>query len=265
MAARTSSTSDADAAVAALLARARADEAVLGLWLGGSRGKGAATDQSDYDIGLVVSDDGIAMWRDHLDSLPKGLIDASLFGHGTFAGYAAWDSRQSWDRYSFVGVTALIDRTGDIQALIDDKARIPPHAVDVAIHAALDRFVNQAYRAARCRRGGDALASRLEAAQAPDAFLDALFALNGGRLRPYAKHLAWELETRPLAASPWSAEELAALLAAALGEDPIAPLLSMLTGLEALARQAGHGAALDAWGEGLDWFKRWAPAGSQGG
>ena len=159
----------------------------------------------------------------------------------------------------FVGVTALVDRTSDIQALIDDKARIPPQAVRAAIDDALDRFVNQAYRAAKCRRDGDVLACRLEAAQAPDAFLEVLFAVNGGRLRPYAKHLLWELETRPLRASPWRPEELAALLAAALGEEPIAPLQVMLIGLETLTRQAGHGAVLDAWGSGLDWLKRWSP------
>lgn len=256
MAASVSSTSEA--AFSALRARAEADPSVLGLWLGGSRGKGRATDASDHDCGLVVADEALDAWRGHCAALAAHGVDAMVFGHAGFAAYAAWGGPQAWDRYSFVGVKALIDRTGDIQALIDDKARIPPAAVEAFVAAALDHFVNQVYRALKCRRDGDGLASRLEAAQAPQPFLEVLFALDGGRLRPYPKYLAWELARRPLAASPWSDAQLRDLLAETLGETPVAALQAMLVGVEHLARAHGHGAVLDAWGEALPWMLAWS-------
>jgi hypothetical protein len=231
---------------------------VLGLWLGGSRGKGRPTAHSDYDFGLVVAEAGLPAWRERIAALPEGL-DAALFTRPAFAAYAAWGGPQAWDRYSFVGVGALIDRTGDIQALIDDKARIPPPAVTAFVDASLDHFVNQSYRALKGRRDGDPLASRLEAAQAPAPFLDALFALDSGRLRPFAKYLAWELEVRPLAAAPWTSGALQALLLGVLSPDPVRALQALLRDLEPLARDAGHGAVLDAWGPALPWMKTWTP------
>ncbi len=249
MAARTSSTSDADAAFAGLLADAQASPDVLGFWLGGSRGKGRITDHSDYDVGLVVTDGRQGAWRARLAAMDS--FDAQVFDHAGFAAYAAWGGPQAWDRYSFAHVRALIDRTGDIQALIDAKATIPADQVPSFTDAALDLFANQLYRACKCLRDGDPLASRLEAAQAPEAFLDALFALAGGRLRPYPKYLAWELREWPLAGAPWGADELLALLDAALGPTPIPALQAMLAGLEPMARSAGHGDVLDAWDDGL--------------
>ncbi|MGA0600414.1 hypothetical protein ACO2Q3_06875 [Caulobacter sp. KR2-114] len=256
MAARTSSISEGDAAFARLLAEAQGSPEVLGLWLGGSRGKGRATARSDYDLGLVLQDGRHPPWRARLAAIPG--FDAQVFDHAGFAAYAAWGGPQAWDRYSFAHVRALIDRTGDIQALIDAKAAVPPDQVFAFIDAALDRFVNQLYRACKCLRDGDALASRLEAAQAPDAFLDAVFALHGGRLRPYAKYLAWELTEHPLSHAPWPAVDLLALLDQALSPIPVPALQALLAGLEPLARAAGHGGVLDAWGEVLPLVRTFA-------
>jgi len=257
VAASVSSTSEA--AFAALKARAEADPGVLGLWLGGSRGKGRATDASDHDCGLVVADDAVAAWRAWCAARAPDGIDAAVFTQRQFAAYAAWDGPQAWDRYSFVDVRALIDRTGDIQALIDDKARIPPAAIEAFAAAALDRFVNQAYRAMKCARDGDALASRLEAAQAPEAALDFLFAIDGGRLRPYPKYLGWELQRRPLEGVPWTGAALLALVDQALGAAPAPALQALLDALTPLARSRGHGATLDAWGAALPWMLAWSP------
>lgn len=249
MADRTSSISDQHGAFGGLLAAAEASPEVLGFWLGGSRGKGRPTVHSDYDVSLVVADGHQAPWRARLAALDG--FDALVFDHAGFAAYAAWGGPQAWDRYSFAHVRALIDRTGDIQRLIDAKAVIPAEHVAAFVDAALDRFVNQLYRACKCLRDGDALASRLETAQGPDAFLDALFALAGGRLRPYPKYLAWELAEHPLQDAAWTGREIQTLLDTALTRAPIAALQAMLAGLEPMARAAGHGAVLDAWGDQL--------------
>jgi hypothetical protein len=85
---------------------------------------------------------------------------------------------------------------------------VPPPVIDSFIRAAIDHVINQVFRALKCLRDGDAPAARLEAAEMTAPLLDALFALNGGRLRPYYKYLTWELTTHPLEHCPWGAEEL---------------------------------------------------------
>ena len=45
------------------LAQARIDPAVVGLVLGGSRGKGFQSARSDYDLYLIVRDEAVARYR----------------------------------------------------------------------------------------------------------------------------------------------------------------------------------------------------------
>jgi hypothetical protein len=69
-----------------------------------------------------------------------------------------------------------------------------------------------------------------------------VFALHG-RLRPYNKYLAWELENFPLP-QPWN-DALAP--GAVLGR-----AVSLFPAVARLARAHGHGEVLDSWGTDLD-------------
>lgn len=206
---------------------------------------------------MVVDPSAAQSLREQVAAAPSRLKNLPVFTQPGFAAYAAWGGPHAWDRYSFVGVRTLIDRTGQIQSLIADKASIPAHAARAFIDAALDLFLNPLYRALKGLRDGDALASRLDGAQAPQAFLDVIVALNGGRLRPSAKYLAWELETCPLAASPWTADAILARLEEILSPVPTRAQQALLEGLEPLARGAGHDAARDAWRAALPWMRTW--------
>ena len=117
-----------------------------------------------------------------------------------FERHAAWGSAEAWDRYSYAHLKPIIDKTGRLQALIDAKGCVPEAQVRGFIGASLDYLINQLYRGLKCLRDGDPVASQLEAAEGVKPFLDAIFALHDGRLRPYYKYLAWELreETYPL-------------------------------------------------------------------
>lgn len=244
----------------ALLKRAQEDSAVVAFWLGGSRGKGRPTRHSDYDIMILVTEDAYRPFCRELglegpfqgDWRPG--VDLSV---GTLRGFeaaAAWESPERGYRYGHAHVKALIDKTGEAQALIDAKACVPADKVAGFIHDALDHAINQAYRALKCLRDGDPAASRLEAAEGVNPYFDAAFALHGGRLRPYYKYLRWELERWPLTQLPTGGARLMDQALEVLGESGGPALSALLAETRGAFRAAGHGAVYDGWGEKLDWI-----------
>ncbi|HEY1752361.1 MAG TPA: nucleotidyltransferase domain-containing protein [Caulobacteraceae bacterium] len=244
----------------ALLTRARDDPAILAFWLGGSRGMGRPTEHSDWDVGILVTEDAYepfcreiglegpfqADWRPGVDLMVRTLPMFEAFG--------AWESDERAYRYAYAHLTALVDKTGRAQPMIDAKACVPADAVPGFIHASLDHALNQAYRALKCLRDGDPVASRLEAADGVNPYFDAVFALHGGRLRPYAKYLRWELETWPLARLPTGDAALMDRALGVLGRDGGPTLSTLLAEARVAFRAAGQGAAYDGWGETLDWI-----------
>jgi hypothetical protein len=243
-----------------LLRRAEDDAAILALWLGGSRGMGRPTEHSDWDIWLVAADDAIERLRAELGV--AGLaqmawrpgVDLILTTMGELERLDVTASNTNGRSHMFAHLNALVDKTGEAQRLIDAKARIPAGEIAGVIHAALDHALNQAYRALKCLRDGDAGASRLEAAEGVNPFFDAVFALHDGRLRPYYKYLRWELETWPLTQLPDGGPALMDRALSVLGLDGGAGLSALLAETHAAFRAAGHGAAYDGWGEVLDWI-----------
>jgi hypothetical protein len=243
-----------------LLRRAEDDAAILALWLGGSRGMGRPTEHSDWDIWLVAADDAIERLRAELGV--AGLaqmawrpgVDLILTTMGELERLDVTASNTNGRSHMFAHLNALVDKTGEAQGLIDAKARIPAGEIAGVIHAALDHALNQAYRALKCLRDGDAGASLLEAAEGVNPFFDAVFALHDGRLRPYYKYLRWELETWPLTQLPDGGPALMDRALSVLGLDGGAGLSALLAETHAAFRAAGHGAAYDGWGEVLDWI-----------
>jgi len=249
----------------ALLRRAEADPAVLAFWLGGSRGMGRPTEFSDYDVGIIMAEDAYepfcrelglegpfqADWRPGVDLMVRTFP--------MFEAFATWGTDEAPYRYAFAHLKALIDKTGRAQPLIDAKACVPAGAVPDFIDASLDHALNQAYRGLKCLRDGDPAASRLEAAEGINPFLDAAFALHGGRLRPYFKYLRWELDAYPLDRLPFDSPALMDRLAAVLSPGGAVALSELLAAAQAPSRAAGHVHAFDGWGEKLDWILAWRP------
>ncbi|OKI68926.1 nucleotidyltransferase domain-containing protein [Micromonospora sp. CB01531] len=216
-----------------LLARVKADPAVVGLVLTGSQARGMATVHSDHDVHVVVGS------RDERWHTTRRIaeLDEIVCTLDELA-----DTSDLWQRYAFRGARVLLDRLGgDVAALVERQA--VPTEVEATAWArdALDGYVNLAYRAAKSRRDGNTLAATLDERDSVPWLLTTVFALHG-RLRPYNKYLRWELETYPLPA-PWMA---AAFPARAL-RDPV----GMFPDVARPARERGHGDVLDAWGDGL--------------
>lgn len=255
MAESASETSEGAAKFAELLDLARRDDNILAFWLGGSRGAGRETRHSDYDCMMVVGeaalDDYAARFEGHKRFAG---VDSGVTTLPALEAYAAWGGPQAWDRYSFTRLKVLVDKTALLPALIAAKARIPTEHLGAFIDASADHFVNQVYRSAKTARDGLALAARLEAAESVKPLLDALFALDGGRPRPFPKYLAWELETQPLGALPWPTDGFLARLERVLAHGDQQALQQLLAALDGQLRQAGHAAVLDAWQPELRWM-----------
>ncbi len=83
-----------------------------------------------------------------------------------------------------------------------------------------------------------------------------MFALDR-RPRPYNKYLAWELDRFPLPG--WDARELLATLGRITEAGDVDVRRELFGRVEAVAREAGHAATLDAWGEDLALMRPVAP------
>jgi hypothetical protein len=204
-----------------LVERARVDDRVVGLFLGGSRGKNAnVRPDSDYDVRLVVTAP-----VPELDG-PRGRhVDVGVMTLDRFRDYP------EWDRYTLTRTTALIDKTGEIQRVIDEKGRLSADETKSIPPLALDAYMNSLYRGLKRPAG---IGGRLHEAESVGHLLTCLFALEG-RVRPFHDYLEWELANYPL--EGWS------------------DLLNLLDGdqhelfrrVEAHTRARGLGDVVDSW------------------
>lgn len=228
-------------------------DGLLGLVLSGSAGRGLATERSDLDVYVVLSDDAV---RDRptsrstlVDELPLALTELEevpAFGSG------GWGFR-----WSFAWAPTLLDHTdGRIPAALRRQATLTPAEVDAVLvdHDRLDGWLNQAYRALKSDRDGAPSECRLDAAESVPWLLDTVFAL-AGRVRPYNKYLAWELREHPL--PDWPADVLLPLLDRTLDGDPAAlreTFERVEAGCVAYDAAGGHRRLQDIvaeWGDGL--------------
>ena len=201
--------------------QARADDRFVGLFLGGSRGKRAdVRPDSDYDVRLVVTAP-----VPELDG-PRGQhVDVGVMTLDRFRDYP------EWDRYTLTRTKALVDKTGEIQRVIDEKGRLSEEETNSIPPLALDAYMNSLYRGLKRPAG---MGGRLHEAESVAHLLTCLFALEG-RVRPFHDYLEWELEDYPL--EGW--DDLLSLLEG----DPRV----LFRRVEAHVRARGLGDVVDGW------------------
>jgi hypothetical protein len=218
----------------AFLAEARDDDNVVGIVVFGSRGKGAfVTEASDWDVFVVV--------REHRGERP--------FVHGAKLETVEVTldelrNQPAWNRYSLTWLEPQLDKTGEVATALRDAVRVDPQSAAEP----LDGYVNMLYRSLKNARVGLELASLLDAQEAIPWFLEFVFAVHG-RLRPYNKWLAWELETHPL---PWN--DLPRLERIARTGD-LGEQRALFREVEAIAREHGHGGVIDGWEPDVAWLR----------
>lgn len=232
--------------------------------MGGSRGKGFENDTSDYDVSVVLRDDSpeevtrrYECYAQHADLEVFPLL-LSDFRNG-----AALYSETSWARYSFYRVRAVLDKTGEIQPLIDAKGRVPDDQRDTYLRGVLDAYLNSIYRAFKCHRAGNGLGAKLESVCGIPYLLGTIFGLEG-RHAPYLGYLERELRVYPLMHFPLSSEhllkrirEIADSASNGIGVQAVRAQRELFAAVEKSCFEAGLGPVYEAWGEGYDFMKRY--------
>lgn len=235
----------------AFLAHATADPDVVGLVLKGSHAHdGMPTRHSDHDVYVVVTD-GARTGLTGLDGFRSARLDLVVVTVTEF------DRLGGWERYAIARARVLLDRLGGrVARMVAAKGRLGVAEASRVAAARLDAYANSHYRSLKNARDGHPLAARLDAADSIGFLLELLFALDR-RPRPYNKYLEWELDRFPL--TGWDGRELLATLGRSTGAGGTDVQRELFGRVEAAAREAGHAATLDSWGDDLALMRPAAP------
>lgn len=216
-----------------LLARASADDNVVGLLVHGSRARDAyVTEQSDLDVIVVV--------RELRGEYPSA--------HGDPVEYVEVTSLEHLPDWMLPAITwaePLLDRTGEVAEQLRAVTTVDP----ARAAEPLDGYINSYYRSAKNARVGLELASLLDAQESIPSWLQFVFNVHG-RIRPYNKWLEWELERHPLPVDV----DLELLRTIAMSAD-LAAQQELFQQTERLARANGHGDTIDGWEPDVAWLR----------
>lgn len=188
-----------------ILEKSKNDDRIIGLILTGGRGKGMFTENSDYDIAIITTDESVSSVKEEYKG-KQDIIDIRVLSISGFRIYAALGNVEDWDRYTYTHIKAQIDKTGEIQKIIDEKGVLPKDQISKVAKNALGGYLNSLYRSVKNHRDGNIFASHFDACESFPWLLIFLFAVEG-RVRPYNKFLKWELEKYPLKKLPISSED----------------------------------------------------------
>ncbi|NHJ01424.1 MAG: hypothetical protein EAX86_04745 [Candidatus Heimdallarchaeota archaeon] len=235
------------------------DPKVIGLVLGGSRGKNMHTEYSDYDFTIIIVPEAKVEYEKRVNSLKKD-FDVAVSTLVEFKKYAQWGSELMWDRYNFTHVKASIDKTGgEIQDIIDQKGKVPPEYCTEFISASLDEYINQVYRSIKCLRDKNDIGYRLEAATSIKPLLNCLFAIHDNRICPYFKYLYWELTEFPLVKLPLTPNELIEKILSILESGDYKIQQEIFRLVEKIFRAEGYGRVFDSWKGDDQWIMNYIP------
>lgn len=229
-----------------MLTEIKNDKNVLAFWLDGSRGKGFETKNSDYDGKMIVWDAVFRKYQKKYGSKVNPEIELKVLTLKQFKKHAEYGSGVEWDRYNFSHLKILFDRTKKIQAIMDEKSLVPKRQQRKIITPALGAFINLVYRAEKNARDGNIIAAHLDAIEGIPFLLDALFALEG-RVRPYNKYLAWELDNHPLKLFPWKRGELMKKIISIIKNGKVHIPLELLLAIRPIFKNAGYITEFDEW------------------
>ncbi|MFH1409064.1 MAG: hypothetical protein ABIH34_04105 [Nanoarchaeota archaeon] len=236
---------------------AKDDPAVIGFFLGGSRGKGRATRYSGYDVYIIVKDTKLASYKRKYPRLRYEGFDLLLSSHSQFKKHAAWMGDMHWARYNFTHLKVAVDKK-DIQQLVNDKAKIPKQHQKAFVAGNLDGYINYIYRSLKCFRDKNIVGARLEAALSIQYFFDVIFGMHG-RTRPYYKYLKWELTDFPLTKFPLKPATIISSTLKILETADVRTQQKLLGLVEKALRKEGYGKVFDSWGPNFSWMMRFKP------
>lgn len=234
------------------------DPNIIGLILVGSRGKGFENENSDYDANVIAVDEYIEEVKKFFEDPLFTDIDIGVMSLSDFRHYGEWDTPEKWDRYDYAHTKILVDKTGEIQTIADEKGTIPKSVLKTYIRSALDTYINSVFRSVKAIRRGDLFDAQICAAESVIDLLTTIFAFEG-RLRPFPQYTSHELKTYPLIDLPWETEEFISKVERILSTADLETQQEVLRKIEQVAREKGYGQAFDDW-EGKDkWTMEFDP------
>jgi hypothetical protein len=191
-----------------VLEESKTNKDILGLFLGGSRGKSDEflTKDSDMDVYVILSDTASDELKEKLKAYGSSWFEIRVLTLSEFTRYAEFGSSKDWDRYNFSHNKAIVDKTGEIQKLMDEKGVLPEPVREELIKESIDSYLNQVYRSAKYWRDGKNLSAYIDATESLPFLMTALYALEN-RLKPYNKYFEWELKNHPLKLLSWGVDE----------------------------------------------------------
>jgi predicted nucleotidyltransferase len=83
-----------------ILEKAKKDDRIIGLILTGGRGKGIFTENSDYDIAIITTDESVSSVKEEYKG-KQDIIDVSVLPISGFRIYATVGTAEEWDRYTY--------------------------------------------------------------------------------------------------------------------------------------------------------------------
>ncbi|MCF6379342.1 hypothetical protein L2K70_17150 [Nocardioides KLBMP 9356] len=227
---------------------------LLGILLSGSAGRDYATERSDVDVVVVLTDEAAAT----RSTVHSAEVDEAVDSWSELVDVPAFGTEGWWFRWTYAHAPVLLDRTGgELSDAARRQAVVAPEEADSILidHDRLDGWINFAYRALKNDRDGRSVEARLDAAESVPWLLDVVFSI-AGRVRPYNKYLPWELRHHPV--EDWPADVLLGLLDRTLAGDPAA-VRETFTRVRAVCASydewRGHTRTtdmIDGWGDELD-------------
>lgn len=200
---------DDDPVIAALRAEGAADPEVIGILVTGSRGVGAVTAESDYDVIFVVSDATHDRYERDEREPPRGTTLDPEIDTADIQWHECPRTLQEYNTFGVDVCRVVYDRTGELTALAAALSQMPETQARDTVAGAYGSYLNLVYRSLKSWRRGDELGARLLAAQSVDALMQALFALERA-WAPLSSRLYLHLDR--LNGQGWQTGELRALL-----------------------------------------------------
>lgn len=239
-----------------LVRDAAQDDDILGFFFGGSRGKSFEDEYSDWDLRYVVRNGTKQKYSKspvskEFERSDYENMEFQIFEYDEFVEHALWKKDKAWDRYSFAHVHAYVDKTGDIQKLIDDKSQIPKEEQQAFVTKEIDAYIHSLYRSVKAARRGDILGSRIEAGFSMHHLLAGLFATEY-RTTPYPSYLSHELHKYPLLHFPLKSNALIELLEKIVGTGDITAQQELARTVETYM-QSFDFYSYDRWAEKYAW------------
>lgn len=238
---------DKDKIYQKILKEAETDPDVIGFVLGAGRGKGFATEFSDYDISVVAKDDRKKECQGKYEKYYlTEIIDICVCTLSEFRNSDGWGTEEEPYRYGYAYIIAQVDKTGEIQKIINEKGRIPSNAVRPFVSKQLDGYINLYYRSLKNYRDGNMTAAHLDGVESMFYLLNIVFGIEG-RLRPYNKFLEWDIKEHPLKLLPWQADDFIEKVKKIMTTGDIEFQKEIFRKICELFKKEGYGEVIDGW------------------